>query len=223
MSRSADGAAYLRLAAGVKALLVLGLALHLHHHIHGPPIDYVGLAAAAAASWIGVPGPGEPILIAAGVFAARHHLDIVSVVVVAWLAATAGGTAGWLIGMKAGRTVLSARGPLWKARTRTLARGDEVFARHPVLGVLLTPSWIAGIHRVRPRIYLPTNAAGAALWACGIGLGAYFVGPAVVDFVKDAGLLMEIALGALVVLAVLAEIRRRRRRNEMEAAKAGHP
>ena len=62
----------------------MGLSLRLHHHFHGPPIDYGALAAAAAASWIGVPGPGEPVLIAAGVFAAQHRLDIVSVLVVAW-------------------------------------------------------------------------------------------------------------------------------------------
>ena len=62
----------MRVAAIVKVVLVVGLALRLHHHFHGPTIDYVGLALAAAASWVGVPGPGEPVLIAAGVFAARH-------------------------------------------------------------------------------------------------------------------------------------------------------
>ena len=92
------------------AILILGLALH--HRFHGPPIDYAGLAAAAAASWIGVPGPGEPVLIAAGVLAARHKLDIGAVLAVAWLAATLGGIGGWLIGMKAGRGMLTTRGPL---------------------------------------------------------------------------------------------------------------
>ena len=52
------------------------LHIHLHHQFHGPPFDYVGLAVAAAASWIGVPGPGEPVLIAAGVLAAKHKLDL---------------------------------------------------------------------------------------------------------------------------------------------------
>jgi membrane protein DedA with SNARE-associated domain len=206
-----------RLAGLLKALLVLGLALHVRHHLHGPPIDYAGLAAAAAASWAGLPGPGEPVLIAAGIFAAKHRLDIGEVIVIAWLAAAAGGVAGWLIGMKAGRTVLTARGPLWKARTRALARGDAIFTRHPLLAIILTPSWIAGIHRVGSGVYLTTNVVTAALWAVGIGLGAYYAGPAVIDVANDVGLLTTIGLVGLVALVVAAEVLRRRRRNEEEA------
>ncbi len=202
----------MRLVSVAKSALMLGLALKLRHEFHGPPIDYAGLGAAAAASWVGVPGPGEPLLIAAGVFAAQHRLDIGSVLLVAWIGATVGGVAGWLIGMKAGRAVLTTRGPLHGMRGKALARGDEVFERHPVLGVLLTPSWIAGIHRVRKRLYVPVNAAAAALWAVGIGLGAFFVGPAVVDVVDDVGLITVLGIVVLVLSAVATEISRRRRR-----------
>jgi membrane protein DedA with SNARE-associated domain len=208
----------LRTVAAIKTLLVLGFALHFHHHFHGSPIDYAGLAAAAAASWLGVPGPGEPVLIAAGIFAARHKLDIGEVLLVAWASATAGGIAGWLIGLKAGRTVLEARGPFWRARTRALARGEEVFARHPVIAITLTPSWVAGINRARMVVYLLTNAASAAVWAGGIGLGAYFAGPAVVDVANDAGLVTEIGVGLLILVIVASEIRRRRRRADTRAA-----
>lgn len=194
-----------------RALLVLGFAYH-HHRFHGPPIDYFGLAAAAAASWVGVPGPGEPILIAAAVLAARNKLDIGEVLLVAWAAATAGGIAGWLVGMKAGRTVLTTRGPLHRARLKALERGDEVFGRWPVIAIVLTPSWIAGIHGVRARVYLPTNAAAAVLWAAGIGLAAYFIGPSVVEFVDDLGWLTVIGLVLLVVTGIALEINRRRRR-----------
>ncbi len=202
----------MRLGVAVKAFLILGLALRLHHHFQGPPVDYVGLAAASAASWIGVPGPGEPVLIAAGVFAARHKLDIGSVLLVAWVGATAGGVVGWLIGMKAGRAVLTTRGPLLRMRRNALARGDEVFRRFPVTAILLTPSWIAGIHRVRAAVYLPTNAAGAAVWAVGIGLGAYYVGPTIVDVVSDLGWVLGTALVVLVLGVIGAELLRRRRR-----------
>ncbi len=209
----------MRVGGLLRATLVLGLALH--HHFHGPPIDYYGLAAAAAASWVGVPGPGEPVLITAGVFAARGKLDIGSVLLVAWAAAMAGGIAGWLIGMKAGRVVLTTRGPLHRMRLKALERGDEVFARWPVIAVLVTPSWIAGIHRVKPVTYLLTNALGAALWAVGIGLGAFIVGPSVVDFVNDLGWVTGGALVALVAVGVWLEVKRRRRqRARREGAQA---
>lgn len=201
-----------RFVLAVKTTLVLGLALHLRHKFHGPPIDYTALAAGAAASWVGVPGPGEPLLIAAGVFASKGRLDITSVLLVAWAAAAAGGLAGWLIGMRAGRTVLTTRGPLHKMRMTALARGDEVFGKWPVTAILLTPSWIAGIHHVRPALYVPVNILSAGVWAVGIGLGAYFAGPTIIDFVDDLGLATAIGLGVLVALGVLLEVRRRRRK-----------
>ena len=200
-----------RLLAPLKALLILGLALRIHHHVHGPPIDYAGLAAASAASWIGLPGPGEPVLIAAGVLAAKHRLDIVSVVVVAWLAATGGGIGGWLIGRLGGRAILTRPGPLHALRQNALARGDAVFARAPVIAIILTPSWIAGIHHAGTGTYMITNAVSAAVWAAGIGIGAYFAGPVVIDAVSDLGTVATVGLVALVVGSVGFEIVRRRR------------
>ena len=201
-------------AASHGGLHVFGfLHVHLTHHaLKGPPFDYVGLAAGSAASWIGVAGPGEPLLIAAGILAANHRLDIASVLLVAFGAAMAGGVAGWLIGMKAGRALLTAPGPLRGVRQRALAKGDDIFNRYAAVAVLLAPSWMAGIHRVRPALYLPMNAVGAALWAGGIGLGAYFAGPPVVDLVGDLGWVIGGALVALVAVAATVEFRRRRRR-----------
>ena len=206
-----------RATAVIKTLLVAALAIHLHHRFKGPSIDYVGLAAAAAASWIGVPGPGEPVLIAAGVFAARHKLDLTGVLFVAWAGATAGGIVGWLIGMRAGRTFVTATGPLYRLRTSAVSHGDEVFSRYAVVAILLTPSWIAGIHKVRAAVYLPTNAAGAAIWAGGIGAAAYFVGPTVIDFVSDLGLVTAAALIVLLCSGIAAEVVRRRRRRARES------
>jgi membrane protein DedA with SNARE-associated domain len=194
----------------INGAITLWFGLQFRHHFHGSPIDYAGLASASAASWIGVPGPGESVLVAAAIIAARHKLDISEVILVAWAAATVGGIAGWLIGMRAGRAVMTAPGPLQRARSKAVARGDEIFERVPVLAVVLTPSWIAGIHRVRARVFLVTNALSAALWAVGIGLGAYFAGPAVVEVVDDIGWVATIGLVALIAAGVLIEVRRRR-------------
>ena len=107
---------------------------------------------------------------------------------------------------------MTARGPLQKIRLRALERSDDVFKRYAVIAVLLTPSWIAGIHRVRGTVYLPTNTLGAAIWAGGIGMSAYLVGPSVVDIVGDLGLVTTLAVVGLVVFAVGGELLRRRRR-----------
>lgn len=191
----------------------VALGVHLLHHVHGPAVDYVAVIAAAFASWAGLPGPGEPVLIAAAIISAKHKLDITPVLLVAFAGAVAGGTVGWLVGMKAGRVVLTAPGPLRSLRLGAVERGDQVFGRLTLIAVLLTPSWIAGIHRVHPRIYLPVNTASAALWAVGFGLGAYYLGPSILEFVEDLGWVTGTALVALVVGVVGATLLRRYRRN----------
>lgn len=200
-----------RLAAVGKGLLLFALTLHLHHKFHGPAIDYVGLAMAAAASSVGVPGPGEPVLIAAAIFAARHDLDITSVVVVAWIGATVGGMIGWAVGWKAGRALVTARGPFKRLRLRVLERGERVFERWTVLAVVIAPAWVAGIHQVRSGVYVPANALSALLWAAPLGLGAYFAGPPVIDLVDDAGTASLLVVGGLLLVVVVEEIVRRRR------------
>lgn len=207
-----------RVGAVVKTLLVLAVASRVDRHLHGPPIDYVGLAAAAAASWVGVPGPGEPVLIAAGVFAARGRLDITEVLAVAWVAAMLGGIAGWLIGRHVGRTVATAPGPLRRRRLAAVARGDEVFVRYAVIAILLTPSWVAGILGVNTGVYLIWNTIGATLWAVGIGLGAYFIGPSVIDFVHDYGLITTVLVIAVIAVVVVVELRRRRARGRSRSS-----
>jgi membrane protein DedA with SNARE-associated domain len=187
----------------------LAVPVAVSHHLRHESYDFAGLAAAAAASWFGIPGPGEPVLIAAGVLAAQHRLALLPVLIVAFLAATVGGIAGWLAGRKGGRTLLTARGPLRSMRGRAVARGEKLFARHPVVAILLTPSWIAGINRARPALYLSLNAASAAVWAGGIGLGAYFAGPAVIEVVDDVGAVTTVLLAVLIAAAVAFEVRRR--------------
>jgi membrane protein DedA with SNARE-associated domain len=61
-------------------------------------------------------------------------------------------------------------------------------------------------------VYLPTNAAAAAVWTLGIGLGAFYIGPAIVDFVGDLGWITGGGLVVLVLITIGAEITRRRRR-----------
>jgi membrane protein DedA with SNARE-associated domain len=202
-----------RLAMSSGLLLAYGLKLHFHilHHVQGPTIDYAAVAAGAFASWAGVPGPGEPLLIAAGIFAAKHKLDISPVLFWAWAGAAGGGVVGWLIGALAGRSVVTAPGPLRSFRLSAVAKGDQVFKRFAVIAILLAPSWISGIHRVRAAIYLPTNAVAAALWAAGIGIGAYYIGPPIVEFVDDLGWVTASALGVLALGVVAAEVARRRR------------
>jgi membrane protein DedA with SNARE-associated domain len=192
------------------AAIHLHLHLHLHfHRFHGPPFDYAGLAIGAALSWIAGVGPGEPLLVAAGILAAKHKLDLTEVLLIAWLGANAGGIIGWLIGYKAGRALLTARGPFRKARLRAVERGERVFERATVVAVILTPSWLAGVNRVRWTVYLPANALSAAIWALSLGFGSFLIGPSVADAFGDLGTVALIIIGALILGGGVVEFARR--------------
>jgi membrane protein DedA with SNARE-associated domain len=145
------------------------------------------------------------------VLASKGRLDLASVILIAWVGATAGGIAGWVIGRRAGRSIFTRRGPLLAARLRTVERGERIFDRYAVIAILLTPSWIAGIHRVRSGVYQLTNVLAAAVWACGIGIGSYLAGPAVIDWVNDFGTGTSVVLAVLIVLGVGVELARRHR------------
>ncbi|HTX07930.1 MAG TPA: hypothetical protein VME22_04910 [Solirubrobacteraceae bacterium] len=196
---------------------LLFLAIHLHIHlIHrgvpAPSIDYAALAIASFASWAGLPGPGEPLLIAAAVVASKHRLDIKPVLAWAFVGASLGGIAGWLAGLYAGRAVMTAPGPLLKLRLKAVERGEEVFDRWTVTAIILTPAWVAGINRVHTWVYLITNEVTALIWAVGIGLAAYYAGPPVLDWVSDLGWVSVVGIVLLVGAGVAIELSRRRRR-----------
>jgi membrane protein DedA with SNARE-associated domain len=185
--------------------------LALLHHIPNASIDYLALALGAFASWAGVPGPGEPLLIASAIVAAQHKLDLAPVLIWAFVGAVSGGMFGWWLGRFAGRGVMTARGPLRRLRVRAVARGDEVFERLAIIAIVLAPAWVAGINRAGPVVFTITNAVSALVWAVGIGVGAYFAGPPVLDVINDVGLVTGIGLVLLILFGVGLEVMRRRR------------
>lgn len=196
---------------------MLPLALHFHHHHlhlylhpHGPPVGYAGIALAAFVSWAGVPGAGEAALITGAVFASRHRLDIASVELVAYAGAVVGGIAGWLAGLRFGAALVGAPGPLYRLRRNGLRAGERFYERFGALAVFLTPSWVAGIHRVRPAKYVPANAAAALAWTLGIGLATYVGGPSVAELFGDLGLIGTAVVVVVAVAAALLAHRHRR-------------
>lgn len=214
------GAALCATIAAVRRSATLALALlapallhiHLHHRFHGPALGYLGLALAVVTSWIGLPGPGEPVLVAAGVLAAKHKLDLATVLVVAWLAATAGGVIGWAVGLKAGRALVIGPGPLRALRVRAVQRGEQIFARYPVTAIVMTPAFVAGINRVKSAVYQPINVVAAAVWTLTLGVGAYVIGPPVLEWFSDIGTAATAAVIGVIAALVSAELWRRFRR-----------
>jgi membrane protein DedA with SNARE-associated domain len=120
-----------------------------------------------------------------------------------------GGCAGWIIGLKGGRALMTRPGPLYRLRARLLHHGDTVYERRGWLAVYLAPSWMAGVSGMRARRFVPANAVASLVWATTIGVGTYLAGPSIAEALGNVGL---VGLGAVVaVIAVSAVIRRRER------------
>ena len=67
---------------------------------------YLALVGVVAVEGIGIPAPGQIILIAAGVYAASGHLNLFAVLILALLAAVIGDNLGYAIGYYGGRPLV---------------------------------------------------------------------------------------------------------------------
>ncbi len=181
--------------------------------------EYAALVALAAISAVGVPGPGDSALIAAGLLAAEGHLRLSLVLVLAFLACLAGRALGYWIGSSGGRPLMERRGPLRRFRSRTIEKGDHVFQRFPRAAPVLLPAVVSGIYRVPARLFAAASLLAAAWWTLVTGLGAYFLGPPAADILSDIGIKGVIAV---VIIAALGLVYRYllHRRNPPQAEPA---
>jgi len=151
------------------------------------PGEYAILLALAVVGGAGVPGPGDSALIAAGLLAADGHLSLGLVLLFAFLGCWVGRIVGHQLGARGGRSLMQRRGLLEGFRSRTVAKGDQLFIRFPRLAVLVAPAPIAGIHHVRLRVFALAAVLVALNWTLLTGLTSYFLGEGAKDLLGTVG------------------------------------
>jgi membrane protein DedA with SNARE-associated domain len=167
---------------------------------------YWAVGGIVALESMGIPLPGETILIAAATFAgATHRLDIGLVVAAAAAGAIVGDSCGFFIGREIGLPLLHRHGPRIGLSEPRLKLGQYLFMRHGgkvvffgrFVSVLRTfAAMLAGANRMFWPRFLMFNAAGGIIWAGIFGVGGYSFG-ALID---------ELAGPVAIVLLVLALI-----------------
>jgi membrane protein DedA with SNARE-associated domain len=171
----------------------------------------------------GVPVPGETVLIAGSVYAGSGRLNVVTVGVVAFVAAVMGDNIGYAIGRIGGRALVLRWGRYVFITEERLERAEGFFDRHGAWivtiarfleGLRQANGIIAGISRMHWLRFVAFNALGAALWVGTWVTVGYFAGrhiTTIYDYIT------RYSYYALIVLAVLAagyiagRLRRRRR------------
>ena len=172
---------------------------------------------------MGVPLPGETMLIAAAVYAgSTHHLNIAVVGLVAAAAAVAGDNAGFWLGKHGGARLVRRYGRWVRLDARKLKVGRYLFDRHGgkivffgrFTVVLRTyAAFLAGLNGMRRSRFFAANAAAAVLWSAGWASGAYALGSAAT---RVGSTLTAAGLGAVAVLAVALTVAMKRSMRRLE-------
>jgi membrane protein DedA with SNARE-associated domain len=165
---------------------------------------------------LGIPFPGETMLLIAAVYAGTtHHLAIAGVIAASSLGAALGGQIGYWAGREGGYRLLDRYGKYVLLDKRKLKLGEILFANHGTKVVFfgrflaILRAWaafLAGCNRMDLRAFAIYNAAGAVLWSTIFGLLGYFLGKnkdqlqRIVTGLGTAGVIIAavIILGAIV-------------------------
>ncbi len=176
---------------------------------------------------LGLPVPGETVLIIGAVLAGQGHLDAPGVAAAGVLGATLGDNTGYYIGRRWGRRLLATRALRRVYDPRRLAVAERFFARHgwtavfigrfiAILRIFAGP--LAGLHHMPWRSFLVANAGGAVLWVAAVVTAGLLVGgnlDRLVGLISRAGYIgLAAAVAAAIGFLVWHRVRHRRELRE---------
>ena len=174
---------------------------------------------------IGLPLPGETILVSAAIFAGTtQELSIVSVIVSAVLGAVLGSPIGFWIGARYGYPLLLRYGSYIGLTETRIKIAQYLFRRRGIVVVLIARfvavlrsvvGFIAGANRMPFANFMMANGAGAVAWALVYGLGAYYLGKGVEELARPFAIALAV-VGAIVVVSLV--LYWRRKEQELAAA-----
>jgi membrane protein DedA with SNARE-associated domain len=185
---------------------------------------YFAVAGVLLLENIGLPVPGETMLIAASLYAATGQLNIVLVGIIAVLASTAGSAIGYAIGVYGGRPLAERYGKYVFLTAERLDKTEVFFKRRGwavvllgrfVEGVRQAAGIIAGISDMKFPTFLLYTVIGAALWVATWSTVGELAGSHVTTISHYATYVAEGVAVILVLLIVRAVVRHRRRTTDV--------
>jgi len=162
---------------------------------------------------MGLPVPGETILLMASFLAySEHKLSLPYIILVGVCAATLGDNLGFAIGHYGGRALLDRYQKTLRIRPSVIARGEELFARYGsatifvarfIAGMRIIAGPLAGVLRMPWRRFVLFNFLGAVVWVTVIASVGYLFGKhweALIQVLRDANIAIAIVVVVLVGL-----------------------
>ena len=178
---------------------------------------------------MGIPFPGETMLLVAAIYAGTtHRLSILLVIVAAASGAILGDNLGFIIGRVGGYRLLRRYGHYIRLDERKLKLGQYLFMKHGgkvvffgrfVAVLRAWAAFLAGTNRMRWPGFLLFNALGGIVWATLFGLGGYYLGDSIHRLTGPVAIACTV-LATLIIIAFLIFVHRNEQRLEAEAERA---
>jgi len=203
------------------------MAAYFEHLLHA--YGYAAIVAIIALENVGLPLPGETILITSAIFAATtHELSALGIVITAAVAAFGGSVAGFMIGRYGERHFLHRFGHYLHLDERDLRLGRYLFQRFGgrvvfvarFIAVLRSlAGFLAGANAMPVKPFLIASGLGALAWSATFGFGVYALGREIEVLSARAGVVLAVVV-LVAVIAGLRFLRRNRARLQIEADRA---
>jgi membrane protein DedA with SNARE-associated domain len=147
---------------------------------------YWAIAGIVGLESMGLPLPGETVLVLAAIYAATQpDLSILFVICAAAFGAIVGDNVGYWIGHNYGYPLLLRHGRHIGMSQSRIKLGQYLFLKHGgkvvffgrfVALLRMLAAFLAGVNRMAWSAFLLANAAGGVLWAAVFGVGGYVFG-----------------------------------------------
>ena len=181
---------------------------------------------------IGIPVPGETMLVTAAIYAGTTgRLSIFWVIVASSAGAILGDNTGYVIGRTGGYRLLKRYGRYIRLEENRLRLGQYLFDKHGskvvffgrFISVLrIFAAFLAGVNRMHWRRFLVFNAAGGIIWSTIYGVAAFLLGQQLLQLSGRVDVVLAI-VGLGVIIAVIVLLRRNEARLQREADQAIPP
>ena len=181
---------------------------------------------------IGIPVPGETMLVTAAIYAGTTgRLSIFWVIVASSAGAILGDNTGYVIGRTGGYRLLKRYGRYIRLEENRLRLGQYLFDKHGskvvffgrFISVLrIFAAFLAGVNRMHWRRFLVFNAAGGIIWSTIYGVAAFLLGQQLLQLSGRVEVVLAI-VGLGVIIAVIVLLRRNEARLQREADQAIPP
>jgi membrane protein DedA with SNARE-associated domain len=178
---------------------------------------------------LGIPVPGETMLVTAAIYAGTTgRLSIFWVIVASSAGAIVGDNIGYVIGRTGGYRLLKRYGRYIRLDENRLRLGQYLFRRHGpkvvffgrfVSVLRIFAAFLAGVNRMHWRLFLIFNAAGGIVWSTIYGVAAFLLGKQLLQLSGRVDLVLAI-VGVAVIITVIVFLRRNEARLQREADKA---